>query len=134
MSTFYLEVFTPNKLFFSGNAEKIVFPIYDGQYEVLPNHEYVITVIAAGEMKYAVDGKWNFAAIGDGYVEITPDRVILMTDFAELPEEIDLSRANSAKERAEERLRQNQSQIEYLQSKTALARSMARIKVKKHME
>ena len=70
------------------------------------------------------------AAVGAGFVEIKPDYVILLVGFAEHPEEIDRKRAEAAKQRAEERLRQKQSIHEYYHSKAALARAMARLKTK----
>ena len=68
-----------------------------------------------------MDGKWEPAAVGAGFVEIKPDYVILLVGFAEHPEEIDRKRAEAARERAEERLRQKQSIHEYYHSKAALA-------------
>ena len=71
------------------------------------------------------------AAVGAGFVEIKPDYVILLVGFAEHPEEIDRKRAEAARERAEERLRQKQSIHEYYHSKAALARAMARLKTRR---
>lgn len=102
---FYLEILSPERQFFSGNAEMIVFPAIDGLHGVLPRHEPMVTALSAGEMKFKVDGEWRYAAVGDGFVEIMPEYVILLADTVELPEEIDVTRAKAAKERAEERLR-----------------------------
>ena len=82
-------------------------------------------------LRYKVDGKWEPAAVGAGFVEIKPDYVILLVGFAEHPEEIDRKRAEAARERAEERLRQKQSIHEYYHSKAALARAMARLKTRR---
>ena len=79
----------------------------------------------------ALDGKWEPAAVGAGFVEIKPDYVILLVGFAEHPEEIDRKRAEAARERAEERLRQKQSIHEYYHSKAALARAVARLKTRR---
>ena len=95
-STFYLEIITPERQFYIGPAEALVFP-----------------------------------AVGAGFVEIKPDDVILLVGFAEHPEEIDRKRAEAARERAEERLRQKQSIHEYYHSKAALARAMARLKTRR---
>ncbi len=129
---FYLEILSPERQFFSGNAEMIVFPAIDGLHGVLPRHEPMVTALSAGELKFKVDGQWRYAAVGDGFVEIMPEYVILLADSVELPEEIDVNRAKAAKERAEERLRQRKSQIEYYQTQAALSRAMARLKVTKH--
>ena len=94
-STFYLEIITPERQFYIGPAEALVFPV------------------------------------GAGFVEIKPDYVILLVGFAEHPEEIDRKRAEAARERAEERLRQKQSIHEYYHSKAALARAVARLKTRR---
>ena len=72
---------------------------------------------------------WKEAAVGDGFVEIMPEFVVLLADTVEWPDEIDIRRAKEAKERAQERLRQKESQSKYYHSKAALSRAMARLKV-----
>ena len=127
---FYLEVITPTRQFYIGPAESVVLPISDGAYGVEPGHEPTVTAIEPGELRYKVDGKWHSAAITSGFAEIMPDYTILLVSAAEHPDEIDRKRAEAAKERAEERLRQKQSLQEYYSSKAALARAMARLKVR----
>ena len=74
------------------------------------------------------DGTWLEAVTGVGHAQIAYNRVTILVDFAEKPEEIDVRRAEEAKQRAEERLRQKQSIHEYYHSRAALARAMARLK------
>ena len=119
-STFYLEIITPERQFYIGPAEALVFPAVDGEMGVYPGHEPAVTAVEPGELRYKVDGKWEPA-----------DYVILLVGFAEHPEEIDRKRAEAARERAEERLRQKQSIHEYYHSKAALARAMARLKTRR---
>lgn len=128
MKTFSLEIVTPDRQFFAGQAESMVLPILDGQYGVEPGHEPVVTAIEPGELRYKVDGAWHRAAVSSGFAEIMPDYAILLVAAAERPEEIDLKRAEAARERAEERLRQKESLQEYHSSKAALARALARLK------
>ena len=131
-STFYLEMVSPQNIFFSGNARQIILPGPDGLYGVLPNHEPMVTAIAAGIVRFQDEnGQWRTAAASDGCVEVMPERVILLAATIERPEEIDRNRAMAAKRRAEERLRQRQSQQEYYQTQAALARALARLKAKK---
>ena len=130
-STFYLEIITPERQFYIGPAEAIIFPAVDGEMGVYPGHEPVVTAIEPGELKFKTGGEWKPAAVGTGFAEIKPDYVILLVGFAERPEEIDLKRAEAAKQRAEERLRQKQSIHEYYHSKAALARAMARLKTRR---
>ena len=127
-STFTLEILTPDRQFYVGPAEAMVLPILDGLYGVQPGHEPVVTAIEPGELRYKVDGQWQLAAVSTGFAEIMPDYAILLVAAAEHPEEIDLRRADAARERAEERIRQKQSIQEYHSSQAALARAMARLK------
>lgn len=127
-STFYLEVLTPERIFYTGPAQEVIFQAIDGLHGVLPSHEPMVTALSAGEMKYKVDDEWRVAALGTGFAEIMPEYVIILVDTAERPEEIDLKRAELARERAEERLRQKRSLEEYYQSQAALSRALARLK------
>ena len=114
---FHLEVVTPDRQFYIGDADSLVLPAIDGYTAVVP-----------GELKYRSEGAWTHAVVSQGLAEIMPDRVMVLTTSAERPEEIDWKRAEAAKERAEERLRQKLSIQEYYNSKAALARAMARLK------
>lgn len=126
--TFYLEILTPERQFYVGPAQSLVLPGVDGLLGVEPGHEPAVTAVEPGELRYQVNGQWSPAAVGAGFAEIMPDYVILLVGFAEHPEEIDCKRAEAARQRAEERLRQKQSIQEYYHSKAALARAMARLK------
>ena len=130
-STFYLEMVSPQDIFFSGNARQVILPGMDGAYGVLPNHEPMVTAIMAGIVRYQDEaGNWQEAVASDGCVEVMPERVIVLAATLERPEDIDRNRALAAKQRAEERLRQKQSQYEYYQTQAALARALARLKAK----
>ena len=101
----------------------------------MAHHERTVTCVNAGELKYKIDGEWNFAAISDGYAEISGDRVVLIADTVERPEEIDIKRAEEARARAEEKLRQKQSIMEYYHTQVALNKAMNRLKVnQKHFK
>ena len=129
--TFYLEIITPERQFYIGPAEALILPAVDGEMGIYPGHEPVVTVIEPGELRYKTEGRWEPAAVGSGFAEIKPDYVILLVGFAEHPEEIARKRAEAAKKRAEECLRQKQSIHEYYHSKAALARAMARLKTRR---
>ena len=131
-STFSLVIVSPYRQFFKGEAQELVFSALDGQHGILPMHEPMVTTLRAGELKFKVDGEWKYAACSDGFVEVMPTYVVMLADTVEWPEEIDLNRAEAAKERAEERMRQNQSQHEYYQAQAALSRAMARLKIGRH--
>ncbi len=132
-NTFYLEIIASDHKFYAGECEELVFPAIDGLYGVLPGHEPMVTAVDAGELKFRVGNEWQYVAISDGFAHILPKKVILIADTVELPEEIDIKRAHEAKLRAEEKLRQKQSILEYYQTQASLNRAMNRLKVtKKH--
>ena len=132
--TFELEIIASDHPFYRGQCEMLIFPGIDGEHGILANHEPMVTCLNAGELRFLVDGDWHYAAVSTGIVEITHDYVVLLADTVEKPEEIDINRANEAKKRAEERLRQKQSIMEYYHTQAALNRAMNRLKVtKRHM-
>lgn len=129
-NTFYLRVISANRVFFEGRCRSIIVPEYDGQKEILAHHEDMIIAVNDGEMRFQPEDstEWIHAVVGMGFVEIVNNRVTLLVETAEKPEEIDIRRAEEAKQRAEERLRQKQSIHEYYHSRAALARAMTRLK------
>lgn len=127
-TTFHLEVITPDRQFFIGEAQALILPAIDGQLGVYAGHEPTVTALEPGELRFQVDGKWTVAVVSQGLAEVMPDRVMVLATSAEHPDEIDLKRAEAARERAEERLRQKLSMREYYNSKAALARALARLK------
>ena len=129
-NTFYLKVIAANRVFYSGRCQSIIVPCSDGQKEILARHEEMVIAIDEGQMKFKEEGSdcWENAVVGMGFVEIFNNRVTLLVETAERPEEIDVSRAREAKERAQEQLRQKQSIQEYYHSRASLARAMARLK------
>lgn len=127
--TFYFEIIASDKKFYSGACEHVTFPAIDGRYGVLANHEDTVTAVVAGELKFKVNGQWNIAVVGEGFADITRDFVVIVADTVERPEDVDIIRAREAKARAEERLKQKQSRMQYYHTQAALSRAMARLKV-----
>ena len=128
-NTFYLKIISANRVFFSGRCRSLIVPEYDGQKEILAHHEDMVIAIDEGEMRFQPEGtdNWEYAVVGMGFVEIVNNRVTLLVETAERPEEIDVARAREAKERAEEQMRQKQSIREYYHSRASLSRAMARL-------
>lgn len=129
MKTFKLKIYSSHKVFFDGLAVSLTIPATDGEFGILANHENMIIAIDNGLLRFTKeDGTREEAVVSQGFAEIIDNEVSILVMTAERPEEIDVLRAQQAKERAEERLRQKQSMLEYHQSKTSLARAMARLK------
>ena len=126
---FHLEIVTPDRQFFIGEAQELTVPAIDGSLGVLAGHEPAVTALEPGLLRYRAGGEWHEAVVGQGFAEIVNNRVTLIVETAEKPEDIDLRRAEEQKERAEEQLRQKQSIQEYHMNQMALARAMTRLKV-----
>lgn len=128
MKTFTLDLVAPRKVVYSGPAEQLTFMSVDGSYGVLHGHEPTLTALAEGLVRFFVDGRWQEYVSSDGFVEIMPDYVRLVAMSMERPEDIDLQRAELAKERAEEKLHRSLSRQQFIQTQAALSRALARLK------
>ena len=129
MKTFNLKVLASDRVFYDGRCKMAVVPAQDGELGVLANHGDMVAALNMGEMRIQKeDGLWETALIGKGVMQDINNRMTILVEFAEHPEEIDQKRALEAKHRAEEQLRQKQSIQEYHHSKAALSRALARLK------
>ena len=122
MSGFYMRVLASDHVFYQGRVEAVTLPGDDGERTVLAHHADSIISIREGE-----EGNWHEAIVGLGFAEMINNRLTILVDTAERPEDIDRKRAEEAKARAEEQLRQKQSMQEYYMSKASLARAMTRL-------
>ena len=131
--TFGLEIYASNKLAYAGRAQKLIIPAVDGERGFLAHHANVVEAIIPGEMRFAdAEGNGHIFAVSSGFVEMINNRAKLFCLSVESPEEIDIRRAQEAKERAEEQLRQKQSIQEYYLSQASMARAMTRLKASRN--
>jgi len=130
-NTFFLKIISANRQFMGERCKAVILPEHDGQEEILAHHENIVIALVPGELRYKLSesDEWVSAVVGNGFARIVNNRVTILVESAERPEEIDIARAREAKERAEEQLRQKQSIHEYYHSRSSLARAMARLKV-----
>lgn len=128
---FNIEILASDHSFYKGECEMLVFPGIDGENGILANHQPMVTCLSAGELRYLVDGEWKYAAVSDGIVDITQNKVVILADTIERPDEIDLHRVELSKLQAEEALRQKLSNQEYYQTMVTLNRAINRLKVVK---
>lgn len=133
MKTFWLKVIASDRVAYNGRCQKVIVPAADGgQMGILADHENMIIAIEVGEAKMQLeDGMWETLAVGTGFLEVVNNRVTMLVQTAEKPEEIDARRAEERREVMEEKLRQKQSIQEYYHTKASLARAMNRLKVSK---
>ena len=131
MDTFGLKIIASDKVFYEGRCRKLIIPAPDGEKGILPNHENMVIAIAVGTAKVQLSGEdeWRDLAVGTGFAEIVNNRVTLLVDTAERPEDIDVRRAQEQQERAQEQMRQKQSIQEYYHTQASLARAMTRLRV-----
>jgi len=130
-NTLKLEIVTPDARTFSENVEMVTLPGAEGEMGIFPNHVPLMTQVVAGEISVRMGGRDHFLAIGDGFAEITGERVAVMTDMAIKAENIDEAKAEDARRRAEARLAEKLDDEEESMVKAALARSLAQLKVKR---
>lgn len=126
--TFELSIMTPERQFFSGQVEALTVTGIDGQMTVLAGHAPMVVSLDIGEISIKKDGTWRQAVNTEGFMEVLGDSVVMFVQACEWPEDIDVRRAEEAKHRAEERIRQRQSILESQTSKIALARAMVRLR------
>jgi len=129
--SFNLRIITPDRVFYEGEAEMVEFNTTEGQVGVLPGHIPLTVIVKPGILNiHEAEGE-KTAALHAGFAEILPEGVTILAEIIEWPDEIDEGRAESAKERAEERLRSRTPETDIARAETALQRAMARIQVLK---
>ena len=130
MSDFYLKMISSNGVFYEGLCNSLIIPAPDGERAVMAHHEELKIAVTEGEARFRKKEGEAFTSVvvGRGYCQVANNRVVLLTDTIERPEDIDEKRAREALERANERLRQKQSIREYHMTRAAMARALARIR------
>jgi len=127
--TFQLEIVTPAKLVVKDVAEEAQIPGLNGYLGILPGHAPLITELKVGVITYRANGVAHTLSVAWGFAEVLQDKVTILAETCERPEEIDAERARKAKARAEERLKSNNPEIDYDRAEDALQRAETRIKV-----
>jgi len=129
-----LQIVTPERLVLADPVDEIVLPGSEGYLGVLPGHAPLLTALGVGEVEYQVAGKRHFLAVAGGFAEVLRDRVIVLADTAERPEEIDLERAKEARQRAEAILRGNPADVEFEQAQQSFRKALIRLQVHERRE
>ena len=129
MATLRLEIVTAERMVYSDDVNVVVAPGVEGELGILPHHAPLLTALQPGELRIKKDGEEIILAISGGFLEVRPDKVIVLADAAERAEEIDIARAEEAKRRAEERLKERAPEVDLLRAEAALRRSLMRLEV-----
>jgi F-type H+-transporting ATPase subunit epsilon len=129
MATTRLDIVTAEREVFSDDIDEVVAPGVQGQLGILPYHAPLMTTLLPGELLVKKGGEEFYLAISGGFIEVRPDRIIVLADAAERVDEIDIARAEEAKRRAEKRLAEHEPGVDTARAEAALRRSLIRLQV-----
>lgn len=128
---FKLHVITPERRFYDGEASMVELTTTEGDIGVYRNHIPLTAIVAPGVLKIHEEGEVKEAALISGFIEILPERITIMAEVAEWPEEIDGNRAEEARIRAERRLKEESGEIDTMRAELALRRALVRLSLRK---
>ncbi len=124
---FELRIIEPDGMFYDGLCDFLEFTSTEGDMGVYPNHIPMTVILVPAVMKVHVEGKVKKAAVMGGFVEVQKERITVLAEDANWPEEIDVKRAEAAKQRAQERIRKKESGTDLVRAEAALKRALARL-------
>lgn len=132
MSTLLLEIVTPERKIYSRDVNMVIAKGIEGELGILPNHIPLVTPLQIAAVIAKVDGEQDHVvAVHGGFMEVRKEKVVILAESAELPEEIDVDRAARARERAEARLRElKKEKLDYARAERALQRAILRLNIK----
>lgn len=128
---FKLHVVTPERRFYDGEASMVELTTTEGDIGVYRNHIPLTAIVAPGVLKIHEEGEVKEAALMSGFIEILPERITIMAEVAEWPDEIDGNRAEEARIRAERRLKEESGEIDTMRAELALRRALVRLSLRK---
>ena len=130
MASIKLDIVTVERVVYSEDVDMVIAPGVEGQLGILPYHTPLMTTLLAGELRMKKDGEEVTMAISGGFLEVRPDRVVILANAAERAEEIDIARAEEAKRRAEQQLAERHvAGVDEARAEAALHRAMARLRI-----
>jgi F-type H+-transporting ATPase subunit epsilon len=134
MATIKLDIVTAERRTFSDDVNMVIVPGVDGQLGILPHHAPLMSMIQTGELIIKKGKEEFYLFIDGGFIEIRPDRIVILADACEHCTEIDIERAEKAKRRAEESLKSISADIDHFRAEAALRRSLMRLKVAERIQ
>ena len=124
-----LEIVTPDRAVTHEQVDEVEIPGAEGYFGVLPGHTPLLASLGMGQLWYRQGQEKHYLAIAFGFAEVQPDRVTILAQLAEKPEDIDLARAEAAKKRAEERLAKPTMEMDFERARISLLKSLVRLQV-----
>ena len=128
MATFKLEIVSPEKMIFSDEVNVVLAWGVEGQLGILPHHAPLMTILQPGDLVIRKGTEEEYLTISGGFLEVRPDKVVILADACERAAEIDVTRAEEAKKRAQEALKEAKTTVDAATAEAALRRSLARLK------
>ncbi|MFM9281931.1 F0F1 ATP synthase subunit epsilon [Paenibacillus jiagnxiensis] len=129
MSTFLLEIVTPERQVYSEQVESLNVRGVEGELGILAGHIPMVTPLQIAPVSIKTSGRTEILAVNGGFVEIRKDKVVILAESAERPSDIDVERAKAARERAEVRLQSKQDEYDHRRAELAMQKAMNRLKV-----
>lgn len=129
MATLHLEIVTQERRLYSEDVDMVVAPGSEGELGILPHHAPLLTTLKEGVLRAKRGGAEEFFSIGGGFMEVQPDHVIVLADVAEQADEIDIARAEEARQRAEQMLKDRPAGADIQAALAALRRAQIRVAV-----
>jgi F-type H+-transporting ATPase subunit epsilon len=126
-----LEIVTPEAKTFSDDVDQVVLPGTEGEFGVLSGHEPLVTQILPGELVITQSGKTSYLAVGEGFVEVRPNHVSVLTDMAIKADDINEAEVEAARKRAEDALAQKITAEEEATVRASLQKTLAQLHVKR---
>ncbi len=127
-----LEVVTPERQLFSGLVDSVTVPSNKGYLGILPGHAPLLAELGIGEICYKADDRTEYLFCSWGFVEVLPERVVVLAQTAEAASDIDSSRAEQARQRADGRLRSKDPSLDYVRAQLAMLRAISRLNAVEH--
>ena len=126
---FHVQVVSPDRIFYEDDIEMLEVRTTEGEIGVYAGHIPLTSIIAPGVVRFMVNGETKEAALHDGFLEILPEKVVILAESCEWPDEIDIHRAREAKVRAERRLKGSEGEINEKRAALALRRALLRLQL-----
>ncbi|MGE0592062.1 MAG: F0F1 ATP synthase subunit epsilon [Vicinamibacterales bacterium] len=124
-----LEIVTPDRALLTEEVDEVQVPGSEGNLGILPGHTPLLATLKVGELWYRIGQERHFLAIAFGFVEVRPDRVTILAQVAERAGEIDVTRAEGARKRAEERMSRPAPEMDFERARIAMMKSLVRLQV-----
>ncbi|SFB47237.1 F-type H+-transporting ATPase subunit epsilon [Cohnella sp. OV330] len=129
MSTLRLEIVTPERIVYEKDVNMVVARGVDGDLGIMPHHIPLVTPLKIAPVKAKIGNNDEYIAVHGGFMEVRKDKVVILAESAELGSDIDVTRAQQAKDRAQDRLNHKQTEVDHKRAEAALQRALTRIRV-----